>query len=343
MTVPPQHQVTVAPTGETFQVAPGERIHSAARRAGIWLPFECGWGSCGTCKATLVEGEVELLFPQAPAIDARDERRRRVLLCQTTASSDLVIKPPRAEPVPPPERPVNDLLGRLVDVELLGPAISRFTVAVSDLEGRPTTADYRPGQYAVLELAPGLRRCLSMAGLPGDDRVEFIAKHYPGGAGSDRLFALRPGDPLPLELPYGDMWLRDTPRPILLVAGGTGISAVLALMRQLRSDHAGRPVAVVYGAATEPELVCWDELTDTVASIPGARLHGVLLRPEPGWTGDTGLVTDPLPSLLDNLGGDPAAGVEVYLAGPPPMVRAVQDVLSAHQLQRDRIHVDSFG
>ena len=343
MTAQHPHRVTVAPTGETFQVAPGERIHSAARRAGIWLPFECGWGSCGTCKATLVEGEVELLFPQAPAVDARDERRRRVLLCQTTATTDLVVKPTRAETVPPPERPVNDLMGQLVDVESLGPSISRFRFALTDPAGRPTAAEYRPGQYAVLDLAPGLRRCLSMAGLPGRDRVEFIAKHYPGGAGSDRLFALQPGDEIPLELPYGDMWLRDAVRPLVLIAGGTGISAVLALVQQLRSAHAGRPVAVVYGAATEPELVCWDELTDTVASIPDARLHGVLLRPEPGWTGGTGLVTDPLPEVLAELHGDPAVGVEVYLAGPPAMVRAVQEVLGAHRVQRDRIHVDSFG
>ncbi|WP_372481652.1 2Fe-2S iron-sulfur cluster-binding protein, partial [Rhodococcus zopfii] len=46
------YRVTVEPSGDSFVVRPGENILAAGRRAGVWLPFECGWGSCGTCKAT---------------------------------------------------------------------------------------------------------------------------------------------------------------------------------------------------------------------------------------------------------------------------------------------------
>ena len=72
-------------------------------------------------------------------------------------------------------------------------------------------------------------------------------------AGSTRLFRLRPGDEIALELPYGDLWLRPGTRPVLMVAGGTGISAVLPLVRHLAdgAHEAGeRAVHVVYGAAT---------------------------------------------------------------------------------------------
>ena len=157
------HHVRVSGSDEVFDVPVGQRIHAAARRAGIWFPFECGWGSCGSCKATVVEGRTELLFPGAPAVEPRDERRRRVVLCQSTPCGDLVIRPRWVDHQPPPERPLRDYLGRLVDVEPLGPAIARFRFELTDNDGSPLVADYRPGQFAILETEPGLRRCLSLA------------------------------------------------------------------------------------------------------------------------------------------------------------------------------------
>lgn len=364
-------RVVVASAGAvpaSFEVARGEPILGAARRAGIWLPFECGWGACGACKATLVEGEVELLFPQAPAVEPRDARRRRIVLCQTTPASDLVVRPLRVAGAPPPERPTADHRARLVDVAELGPAIRRFRFALGSV------AAYRPGQYAVVELAPGLRRCYSMSGLPGSDSVEFIAKRYPSGAGSTRLFALPVGAQVTLELPYGDLWLRGGARPVVLVAGGTGISAVLAMLRGLaeaadgqdtadykdpadrqdpahRQDPAERPrpVHIVYGATSQADLVCWDELVRLTGRVPGARLHGCLIRPDPSWPGLRGTVAEAFgrdPAATAPTAGVPEAelaAAEVYVAGPPPMVAAVRSLLRGLGVPADRFHVDSFG
>jgi len=339
-------RVTLDESGASFLVASGESILNAARRAGQWLPFECGWGSCGRCRATLVEGELESLFPEAPAIDARDVRRRRYLMCQSTPASDVVIKAASIEAEPPAERPVVDHVGRLVSVRELGPEIIELRFALTT-KGEPATAVFRPGQYAVLELEPGLRRCYSMSNLPGTEHVEFIVKRYAGRPGSSRVFGLQVGNEIAIQLPYGDMWLRDRNRPALLIAGGTGISAVLSLLRGISVDPiwADRPVHVLYGAATRDELVCWDELQELTAQLPQANVHGALVNADESWEGTRGFVTEVLTNLLgveDSHEWSPAAGV-VYLAGPPPMVRAVQDVLAAHGIQLDRIHVDSFG
>jgi len=339
-------RVTLDGSGDSFTVASGESVLSAARRAGHWLPFECGWGSCGRCRATLVDGELESLFPEAPAIEARDIRRRRYLMCQSTPATDVVIKATSVDTEPPEERPVVDHVGRLVAIRELGPDICelRFSLTAA---GEPATADFRPGQYAVLELESGLRRCYSMSNLPGSEYVEFIVKRYAGRPGSSRVFELEVGDVIPIELPYGDMWLRDRQRPALLIAGGTGISAVLSLLRSISADPtwADRPVHVLYGAATREELVCWEELQQLTEHLPKANVHGALVNADESWDGTRGFVTEVLTDLLgveDSHEWAPAAGV-VYLAGPPPMVRAVQDVLAAHGIQLDRIHVDSFG
>ncbi|WP_197651703.1 2Fe-2S iron-sulfur cluster binding domain-containing protein [Carbonactinospora thermoautotrophica] len=326
------YRVAVATTGESFEVREGEPILAAARRAGIWLPFECGWGSCGTCKVTLLDGEVDLLFPDAPAVQTRDARRRRTITCQATARSDLTIKPSWASDRPREELPTADHRAELVEVEELGPGIRRFGFRLD------APATYRPGQYAILQLGPGLRRCYSMANLPGSTLVEFIAKRYPGRPGSEGLFASTPGQRLALELPYGDMWLRPGTRPVVLIAGGTGISPILALARQLAATGDARAVHLFYGANTRAELVCWEELTALAAAMPDATLHGALLRPGPGWTHTTGFVTEALEPHLGRL-----VDSDFYLAGPPPMADAVLALLRAHGVQLDRIHFDRFG
>jgi toluene monooxygenase electron transfer component len=343
----PAHRVTLDGSGESFPVGPGESILNAARRSGHWLPFECGWGSCGRCRATLVDGELTAMFPEAPAISERDQRRRRHLMCQSTPATDVVIKPTTVTAEPPDERPVVDLQGTLVDVRSLGPDIAEFTFELASPSGEPVVAHFRPGQYAVLELAAGLRRCYSMANLPGTSQVQFIAKRYEGRPGSNRLFDLPTGTAIPIELPYGDMWLRDRDRPALLIAGGTGISAILSLVRSMNGSPAwaDRPVHVLYGAATRADLVCWEELHQAAADMRNLSIHGALVVTEDSWAGTRGLVTELLASLLQMDPGhdwSPAAGL-VYLAGPPPMVRAVQDVLANNGIQLDRIHVDTFG
>lgn len=325
--------VRVAPDGPTFEVGEGERILAAARRAGVWLPFECGWGSCSTCKVTLVDGEVELLFAGAPALTPRDVRRRRILTCQSTPRSDLVVRPVSVGAEPGPERPTGDHLGELVGAEQLGPDIRRFRFRLD----RP--ARYREGQYAILELGPGLRRCYSMSGRPGSPEIEFVTKRYPGRPGSDRLHALRVGERIGLELPYGDMWLRPGEGRIVLIAGGTGLSPVLALARRLRADRDPRHVRAFYGAGSRAELVCWEELDALVASLPDGRLHGALVDPPAGWTGTTGFVTDALEAHLV----DPDPHADHYLAGPPPMVDAALEWLRARGVELPRIHYDRFG
>ncbi|HHC09261.1 MAG TPA: 2Fe-2S iron-sulfur cluster binding domain-containing protein [Actinobacteria bacterium] len=324
------HRVAL-PSGEEFSVAPGERILAAARRAGVWLPFECGWGSCGTCKATLVEGEVELLFPEAPAIKPRDARRRRILTCQTTPITDVVLKPTTVSSSPPEPLAVEDRVGTVVANLDLGPGLRRLEVELD----RPVR--YRAGQYAIVEPAPGLRRCYSMATPPGSGVAEiaFVYRRYPGRPGSSALWALRPGDPLPLELPYGAMWIRDDePTGVVLVAGGTGVSPILAMVGDLAARGVTGTVHVVYGARRVEELVCADDLVEGLAALPRGRITLVVEDPPPGWSGPVGTVVDAL---------EPDPDLRYYVAGPPPMVDAVLAHLDDGGVGLDRIAYDSFG
>ena len=224
------HTVTIEPDGSRFAAREDETLLQAARRAGLVLPHECGWGSCSTCKVTLVAGETELLFPAAPAISPRDARTGRILACQSMARSDLTIRLSPAAP-PPLAVPDREQRAELVTVEELAPEIRRFTFRTE------AEAAFLPGQYAILHLAPGLRRAYSMCNLPDGETLQFISKRYPGGAGSTALAALDPGAELVLEAPFGTCTLARRPGRKLFVAGGTGISPILALVREAGRDR----------------------------------------------------------------------------------------------------------
>lgn len=325
-------RVAIANTDLAFEVAEGERILAAALRAGVWVPFECGWGSCGTCKMTLLEGEVQTLYAGAPSISDRDTRRSRVLACQSTAKSDLVVKPAWVETSPRDGRATERCVAALSYRDEIGPAIFRLVFALDRV------VPFREGQHAIIELNDGLRRCYSMSNNSGSTDVEFVMKCYPDGTGSPAISRLAPGERVHIEIPYGDMWVRDTNAPLCLVAGGTGIAPILAIVRHLARVRDDRPIRVFYGARTFAEMVCWNELTALLAGLPDADLKGALISPPRGWSGTHGSVTDVLAEALPEL-----ADADFHVAGPPLMTNAVMHVLKAAGIQINRIHYDSFG
>ncbi len=68
------------------------------------------------------------------------------------------------------------------------------------------------------------------------------------------------------------------------------------------------------------------------------HLHGALLEPSAGWGGVVGFVTAALAEQLPHL-----SDAVFHIAGPPPMTDATLQLLSAHGIQLDRVHFDSFG
>ncbi|MCC0027250.1 ferredoxin oxidoreductase [Pseudooceanicola lipolyticus] len=327
------YTVTIVPDGPSFDAQPEETLLEAARRAGVAFPHECGWGSCGTCKVTLVSGDTELLFPDAPAINPRDVRTGRIVACQSMARSDLTI---RLSPAAPPQLPVPDRLfeTELVSVEDLAPEIRRFTFRAEE------DIDFLPGQYAILHLGPGLRRAYSMCNLPGEGVLQVISKRYSGGSGSEALAAMATGDRLTLEAPFGTCTLNRSPGRKVFIAGGTGISPILALVRQVAREGVdfAAPVDVIYCARRPEDLAASAELSDAVDRVAGAscRLYAEDCTGQPAVS--SGRATEAIAETRH----DPAE-TEFYVAGPPVMVNAVKAHLKEAGVPITRVRYDSFG
>lgn len=322
--------------GVRFACAPDDVVLRAGLRAGLPLAYECNAGGCGSCKFDLVAGEVADLWPEAPGLGERDRRRGRRLACQSRPLGDCSIRMiGRGEPAdaPLPQRRTAVLAGTrdlAPDMRLF-----RFRGGVA--------AAFRPGQYALLSL-PGVEgpRAYSMSNLANaEGDWEFIVRRVPGGRVTGALFALPPGGGVAIDGPYGRAFLRMDTRPVVCIAGGSGLSPMIGIARGLdAADAAGTASLDFFQGGRSAQDICGEPLLRALPRL-GSRLrfHASVSGEDPLWQGRTGMIHELLADLPDSA----FAEADFYLAGPPPMAEAVVALLSrAKGVPAERIRYDRF-
>ena len=330
--------IRVEGTDVQFDCRDGDVILRAALRAGLGFPYECNVGSCGNCRFELLEGNVAHERADAPAWSERDKKRNRYLGCQARALSDCRINLRLNDRYRCAHRPVQNR-ARLVETGRITHDITEFAF---DLEA---ATSFRPGQYALLGL-PGVEggRGYSMCNTPDDGRQwRFQIKRVPGGMATTKLFdRMVIGDGISLDGPYGNAYLReDAPRDILCLAGGSGLSPMISIVRAAAASDAlrRRRIRFVYGGRG-PRDICGE---DMLAELPGwgERIHYHAAISEQGhaaWPGPVGFIHEVAASLF----GNDLASHEIYFAGPPPMAQAVQKMLFEAKVPFDHVHFDAF-
>lgn len=322
-------RVVFEPIGEEIDCDEEESVLDAAFRHGYNLVYGCREGQCSACKAYLLEGEVVLKPYSTFALSDTEESNGYTLMCRAMPEEDLVIELLHFDPDNYRlENPIRDGRGTVTAVESLTHDIRRLELEV----GEPDDFSFVPGQYVDLWV-PGsdARRSFSMANLPGDRRIELIVKRYPEGRFSGLLDgSIAPGDELRFTGPYGAFHLRESERPILMVAGGSGMAPVLSLLRKLAADRSARMVRFFYGARTEADLFYGDVIEELGASLADFEFTPVV----------GGFVHEGCGEYLES-GAMPE--LEAYMCGPPPMIDAMAELLTdGHGVDEGQIFHDKF-
>ncbi len=200
---------------------------------------------------------------------------------------------------------------------------------------------YRAGQYVSIESTyrPRAWRAYSMANAPRDDMtMEFHVKALGAGWVSGALVRrLQPGDTIRLAAPMGSMTLdRTSHRDIVCVAGGTGLAPLKAIIDDLAANNRTRWVHLFYGARTRDDLYDLPALAQLAERHPWLALVPVLSE-DPGYAGETGLVSDTLARY------GPWDNHDFYVSGSPHMVAATRRTLTRLQVPSTRIRHDAFG
>ena len=312
-------RIRFEPLAEAIECDSGETVLNAAFRQGYNLAYGCREGQCSACKCHVLSGEVELKPYSTFALSDAERGNGYALMCRAMPESDVTIELLHYDPENYRlQTAIRDVTAR----------VSSLAELTHDIVGLTLTVDggfsWLPGQYADVHV-PGsddAKRSFSIASLPGDGHLEMMIKRYPGGRFSSLLGnEIKPGSQLHLTGPYGAFHLRRSDRPILMIAGGSGMAPVLGVLRQLAAEGCDRPVRFYYGAREERDLFMLDEirqlgLTDfEFTPVAGRFVHEVVRVP-----------------------ADP----DVYMCGPPPMIDAAEAMLAASGVDPARIFTDRF-
>jgi CDP-4-dehydro-6-deoxyglucose reductase, E3 len=334
-----QARITLLPLQQILTVEGDETILDAALRVGLNLPHSCKAGHCSSCRARIVSGRVTYAKGRPLGLMADEERDGFALLCQAHAADrELTVEVREIRP-PSLDLSVRSLPCRVERLVRLAPDVMAVFLRLPATESFAFLA----GQYLDVMLPHSRRRSFSIANPPhASDLIELHIRKVASGEFTEQVFGgMQAKTLLRIEGPLGQFWFREeSPRPAVMIGGGTGYAPLRAMLRHLLERGDPRPLHLYWGAQAKIDLYEDERLREWVARYPQFKYTPVLSQPkaEDAWTGLTGWVhTTALEDYRQQL-----AGIDVYASGPPAMVEAIRSEFIAQGLPASQLFFDSF-
>jgi CDP-4-dehydro-6-deoxyglucose reductase len=330
------YEVQLKPSGRTFSAEPRQPILVAGLAAGIKMPYGCRIGTCRSCRGRVLSGEVDLGDAHPAYLPQHQRDEGYALLCQATACSDIVIEleelPLLAVPQVVPSI-VKRMRRAAPDVAILGLRLPLHQ-----------NLQFEAGQYVDFLLPDGLRRSYSIANPPsaaGVIDLEFHIRHLPGGIFTDRLFSdLKEREKIQFEAPLGTFLLRESDKPALFVASGTGYAPIRSILLKELAKSRDRKLVLYWGGRTLKDLYMLEEARELARNHANFTFVPVLSAAldEDRWEAATGFVHRAVMADFPDL-----SGWQVYACGAPLMVDAArEDFVAQCHLPETEFFADAF-
>ena len=344
----------------------------------IFIPSACGGkGTCGVCKAEVLEGGGALLPTETSHISRGEARRGVRLACQVKVKQDmnievepeifnvrkwqcrvrsnhnvatfikeLVLELPKGEEVP-------FRAGGYIQIEC-PPHVVKYADFDIEEEYRGDWVRFNMWQF-VSKVDDPVSRAYSMASYPGEVGIIMLnvriaspppnMPNVPPGKMSSFIFNLKPGDEVTISGPFGEFFARDTDNEMVFIGGGAGMAPMRShIFDQFRRLYTDRKVSFWYGARSSREAFYQEDFDELARECDNFEWHLALSEPQPedNWTGYTGFIHQ---VVHDNYLKDHPApeDCEYYLCGPPMMNSAIAHMLDDLGVEAENIMFDDFG
>jgi toluene monooxygenase electron transfer component len=335
----------------SFTCAENETLLFAGLREGLTLPYECATGTCGTCRARLMRGDVEVLWPDAPGFAKVKREKGDILMCQCRprGDCDLRIAANVTLNADANGSPMHRK-GIIRNPRRLTHDVMHFELALS------APMSFKAGQFVVVEVngVPG-RRAYSMVNYQsGTQTISLVVRRKPGGGFSDWLFDCNvEGEQLEVFGPLGQATFRaEEDKDMICIAGGSGIAGIMSILECATSSdyfskHKGH---VFFGVRSPADAFYVEELARYVAAARGGLEVTVAFSHEPPGESED----DAFPGLILAAGMVHEVAAKSmtgrysdmigYIAGPGPMVDgAIRMLITEAALTSDCIRYDKFA
>jgi ferredoxin-NADP reductase len=234
---------------------------------------------------------------------------------------------------------------RLAEVLEVRPETGRVVTLALEV---PDWDGHLPGQHVDVRLTAedGYRaeRAYSIASAPDGGWIELAVERLEDGEVSPYLAGeLRPGDQLELRGPVGGYFVWEPGRggPLLLVAGGSGVAPLMAMVRHRAAAGGQVPARLLYSSRTREDVIFREELERLAAAGDGLTVtHALTGAQPPGWAGYARRIDA---VMLEQVGWRPGERPLIYVCGPTRLVEAVAGDLVALGHDPARVRTERFG
>ena len=330
-------QVSVEPGRHSFQAESDETILEAALRQGLSLPYGCRNGFCGSCRGKVLTGGVEHGAAPVEVLSNADRAAGFALFCCAMARSDLRIESREVRSFE--DIPIRTLPARVQRLTRAAPDVMIVELKLAANE----RLQFLAGQYVDILLKDGRRRAFSLANAPhADTCLQLHIRHAPGGQFTTQVFeTMKERDILRLRGPLGTFILREeSPKPMLLIAGGTGFAPIKAIVEHAVAETNARPMHIYWGGRQRADLYLLQLAEQWPVEHAHIRFTPVLSDATTAdrWNGRRGLVHEVAmadhPDLSEH---------QAYVCGSPAMVAAAKrDFVARCRLPAEEFFADSF-
>ena len=340
-------EVTIDVNGgkRRYTVKGGSPLLGALAGEGVFLPSACGGrGSCGACKVRVLSDVGPHLPTETPYLTPEEVSRNLRLGCQVKVKKDIAIELP-------------EYLFNIKKFRTTVERIRDLTYDIKELylriEEPAGGISFEPGQYAQLVVPPygdykeSTQRAYSMSSRPSDSgHIELLVRLVPGGIATTWVHKhLKEGDAVEAVGPFGDFKVRPGPATMVCVAGGSGMAPFKSILYHIAETgaHPDKEIWYFFGARSGRDAFYLEELAELERRLPRFHFVPALSEPKPedGWAGETGVVTEVLARYLkERL---PPGAREGYLCGSPGMIDACVKVMTAAGMAAEDIFFDKFA
>ncbi len=175
----------------------------------------------------------------------------------------------------------------------------------------------------------------------GVGHIELEIRLVPNGICTTYVHKhLKEGDTVIVNGPYGDFFLRNTERPIICIAGGSGMAPIKSILLDMADKGSTRKARYFFGARSARDLFLLEEMQALESKMADFKFIPALSEPQPedNWKGEIGLITDVVRRMAEE-----APEGEAYLCGSPGMIDACIKVLRELGMPEERIYYDKFS
>ncbi|MFZ0169261.1 MAG: ferredoxin reductase [Candidatus Dormiibacterota bacterium] len=238
------------------------------------------------------------------------------------------------------------LTWRLAEVTQVIPETPRVRSLVLRVPGWP---GHRAGQHMDVRLTAEdgytAERSYSIASAPdAGEQLTLTVERLDDGEVSPYLTEeLRIGDQLELRGPIGGyfVWDQKMGGPLMLIAGGSGICPLMAMLRRRARTSSQVPTRLLYSSRSQEDIIYGEELDRLGAAGSGLQVIHTLTRVQPpDWTGLSGRIDQ---AMLTDVAWSPSDRPLIYVCGPTALVEHVADAMVSLGHDPERVKTERFG